>query len=86
MIDYGETYFWGMNQQLQPLLPLFKLIGPLVMALSYSLLLSVLPILLLDFNGDSTASLKLLLIKGFPLYSQTLRNISMLMAAKMDEI
>jgi hypothetical protein len=86
MIDYGETYFWGMNHQLQPLLPLFKAIGPLVKALSFSLFLSVLPILLLNFNGDSTASYKLLLIKGFPLYSQTLSNISMLMAAKMEEI
>jgi hypothetical protein len=56
------------------------------MALSYSPLLSVLPILLLNFNGDSTASLKLLLIKGFPLYSQAPSNISMLMGAKMDEI
>jgi hypothetical protein len=85
IIDYGETYFWGMIQLLQLILPLFILLGP-VMAISYSLLLSALPILLLYFNGALIASIKLLLILGSPLYSLALSNISMLMARKMEEI
>jgi hypothetical protein len=56
------------------------------MAISYLVLHSALPILLLHSNGVSIAFLKLLLIWGFPFYSQAPRDISMLLAGKMGEI
>jgi hypothetical protein len=56
------------------------------MAFSYSPLHLALPILLLHSNGDSTASIKQLLLLDSPLYLQAIRNISTLMAAKMGKI
>ena len=52
------------------------------MALSYSPFRSALPILLLHSNGDSIASINLVMIVGFPSFSQEASNISMLMAVK----
>jgi hypothetical protein len=86
MIHFRETSFWGMNHQHQNTLPLFKLLGPLVMAISYSPLHSPLPFLILHSCGVSIASNKRMLPKGSPLYSLATSNISTPMAAKIDKI
>ena len=88
MLHLRETSFLGMNHQ--HTLPLFKLVGALgmlaIMALSYSPLLSHLPVLLLHSCGVSIASNKLMRPLGSPLYSQASSNISTPMAAKMVKI
>jgi hypothetical protein len=55
-------------------------------AISYSPLLLALAVLLHHLYGVSIASIKLLLTLDFPLYSQALSNISMLMAAITEKI
>ena len=56
------------------------------MALSFSLLLSALLILLLNSNGDLIAIIKRLLMLGSPFYSQPQNNISSHMGEKLDKI
>jgi hypothetical protein len=75
-----------MNKQLKHSLPLFKQLWSLAMAISYSLLLSALPYLLLNSYGVLIASIKLQLILVSQLYFQEISNISTLMAGKMEII
>jgi hypothetical protein len=75
-----------MNKQLKHSLPLFKQLWYPAMAISYSLLLSALPYLLLNSYGVLIASIKLHLILVSQLYFQAISNISTLMAGKMEII
>ena len=84
LIIFKETYFWGMIQQLKPIIHWFKVIWLLIMAIRFSALLLAIPIPLLFFNGDSKASIKQLLTEGSPYYFKALSNISTLMATEMD--
>jgi hypothetical protein len=56
------------------------------MALRFSPLLSALPILPLNSNGDLIAPIKRLLMLGSPFYSQPQNNISSHMGEKLDKI
>ena len=70
----------------QHTLPLFNQLCFQAMAISYSHLLSALPILLLHSYGASIASVKRLLIEDSLLYSQVPSNIFTPMAVKMEKI
>jgi hypothetical protein len=86
MIKIGEIYFWAMILQLQPTLPLFKVLCSLDLAISYSPLHSPLLILLHYSFGVSIATSKRVMNKVSRLYLQAHSNISTLMETKVEKI
>ena len=86
MVYIGETSFWAMILQLQHTLPCFKLLCPLVVAISYSPLHSPLLILILYSIGVSIASIKTIKMLVIQLYSLATSYISSPMAANLGII
>jgi hypothetical protein len=86
MISIQEIFSWDMNQRLQPIEPLFKILWLLKIDTSFSASLLAILILHLYSNGDLIVGHYMMVIQDFPSYSQAPSNISMLMGIKMAKI